>query len=940
MAAIGSRLERAHDAVLAVLPGGAPGTIDVYLSELLAQYQGYRLSAGGYALPNRLQIHDVYRPDSPGEGLERSLLTIFLVRATGAEEVPELLLDGLLVTVTQALGSDLTPEKVNERLAAAKTNGALPPLAWMVNGPTAETREIYYAAAAGFVAFVLSTRGPAGIIQLAGALNAAGGPAAPAELERAWRKSIKARTPGGVLRFFRLSGAFLREYRLKVAEITVYIVLGVAFTIFMQLVPGWLVDVLNGQPAHILNSTVTSPWPLIATLAIAFVIISIMSQRQSYLTAFVSAGILKEMRLRAFTVLQDLQPGYFQSTTSGDVISRMTNDMSEVQGALTGPMTQILQGGLTILLALIVALHTNWQITLATLIFMPLFFVIGHYLGPRAAQRSMDLQQQLGRATGTLQENLGAQPVVKAFGLQRHVIDAYTRDLNAVFRSTLRLTFLMGIYGWAVTSTATGINLFILAVGAWMVVHGQMSAGILIQFLGLMNQIIGPVHGFAGMIQGLQQASGSMDRVDELLKTKPTIADAPDAQHIPPLRAAITFEDVSFGYAEGEPTLRNVNLTVAAGTRVALIGRSGSGKSTALSLILRFHDPTDGRVTFDGVDIRQAALASLRGQLGVVFQDNVLFNTSLRENIRLGNLDATDADIVRAAQMAEIHDFIMGLPDEYDTLVGERGARLSGGQRQRIAIARAIVRNPAVLLLDEATSALDPVTEAAINETLERVGQGRTTVTVTHRLASIRDVDQIYVLDAGVVVEHGTHGELIEKGGSYARLWEEQGGGMVELTLPREAVEIGFLRRVPLFSGFPPELLSLLVSQLVREEVATGQDVVSRGEIAGRLYIIQEGRVEVLDPDPATGNRPLAILREGDHFGEIALLNDTSRMATVRALTPATLYSLSREDFGTLLVSVPGFREAVEATAAGRARVGERRGAATIVQPSGVRQSP
>lgn len=924
MAAIGSRLESAYGILSDLLGIEIDGRIDVFLSELMVQYQGYRLVAGGYALPDRLQIHDVYRSDSPGESLERSLATIFLARVTGNEEPSPFLVDGVLGVMMQRLGTPFSPEALSE----AKTQGELPPIAALLSGPTPENREIYYPAAAGFVDFLIRTRGAAGLRDL----DSAGSSNVPAGTEKAWRKTIKVNPAGGVLRFLKASSVYLRPYRLKVAEIVAYVTLGVVFTIILTLVPGWLVDVLQGRSVHIVNQTVNSPWPLIVALAVAFVVYSILSSRQAYVTAYVSASILKGLRLRAFAVLQRLHPGYFQSNGSGDTISRMTNDMSMVGNAFAGPVTQTLEGTLTVVIALIVALHTNWQMTLATLAFLPLFFISSHFLGPLAARRSNELQRQLGQTTGTLQENLGAQPVIKAFGLEQYAIDGFTRNLDRVFGATLKLQFLMGIYGWAVSATYTAINLFMLALGAWMVVHGLMTAGLLVQFLGLMNQIIGPVHGFAGMIQGLQQAAGSMDRVEELLTAEPEIKDGSSARPLQPVARSIDFENLSFGYTEGEPILRHVSVSVPAGSSAALVGGSGSGKSTMLNLIMRFYDPDEGRLSFDGTDIREGTIESLRAQMGVVFQDNILFNTSLRENIRLGNLEATDAQVVQAAQMAEIHDYIMGLPDEYDTMVGERGARLSGGQRQRVAIARAILRNPGILLLDEATSALDPVTEAAINETLHRVGRGRTTVTVTHRLAGIRHVDQIHVLDRGEIVESGTHNELLHRGGRYAELWEEQGGGMGDVLAPEETVELGFLRRVPIFAGLDPHLLASLATRFSIERFQPGETIVTRGDPADRLYIVQSGQVDVLGADPARGDTPLAILREGEHFGEIALLHDSQRNATVRARLPVVLCSLSRAEFGRLLASVPQLRDALEAIIAGRDRLGAARAGATMVQ--------
>jgi ATP-binding cassette subfamily B protein len=348
---------------------------------------------------------------------------------------------------------------------------------------------------------------------------------------------------------------------------------------------------------------------------------------------------------------------------------------------------------------------------------------------------------------------------------------------------------------------------------------------------------------------------------------------------------------------------------------VALVGPSGCGKSTLLNLIIRFYDPQTGRVTLDGVDLRHATIESLRGQMGIVFQENVLFNISIRENIRLGKLDASDAEVEAAAKAAEIHDLIESLPQGYDTVVGERGSRLSGGQRQRMGIARAIIRDPAILLLDEATSALDPSTEAAINETLGRLAHGRTTISVTHRLSSVVNVDHIYVLERGTLVEQGTHDELVRQGGLYAQLWREQGG-----VGGGDGVEIASLKTVPMLSQLPEDLLGSLARRLTVERYPAGEIIVRRGDAGDRLYILHRGQVEVFAANPDARQRPLAVLREGDHFGEIALLYDVPRTAAVRASTPVELYSLQRNDFDALLASVPGLRGILQHTMAERAR--------------------
>ena len=311
-------------------------------------------------------------------------------------------------------------------------------------------------------------------------------------------------------------------------------------------------------------------------------------------------------------------------------------------------------------------------------------------------------------------------------------------------------------------------------------------------------------------------------------------------------------------------------MTITAGQRVAFVGPTGAGKSSVLQLLMRFYDPDEGGVFFDGVDIRDATVESLRRQLGVVFQETFLFNSTIAENIGLGNPNATDAQIQEAAKAAELHDFVTSLPRGYETLVGERGGRLSGGQRQRLSIARALLRDPRVLVLDEATSALDPRTERMIADTLERVGQGRTTIAVTHRLTSITGYDQIFVVVAGQVVEHGTHDELVAAGGVYASLWAEQTGGVAPTEAPFDAA--GALARIPLFSGLDPAGLADVARPAAGGRA--GRPARRMPEGGGRLSIIRHGRATVLAPDFTGELAPLAEVGPGDAFGLSALLGE------------------------------------------------------------------
>jgi ATP-binding cassette subfamily B protein len=414
----------------------------------------------------------------------------------------------------------------------------------------------------------------------------------------------------------------------------------------------------------------------------------------------------------------------------------------------------------------------------------------------------------------------------------------------------------------------------------------------------------------------VQISSGALRRVTELLDEPVTIADKPDAVELPAVDGDITLENVTFAYDRGRPILRNFNLTVPAGANVAVVGASGAGKSTITNLLMRFWDPQEGRILFGDHDIRDVTIASLRGQIGIVFQETFIFDTTVRENIAIGRLTATDEEIVAAAKGAQLESYVQSLPEGYDTVLGEQGIRMSGGQRQRLAIARVLVRDPRVMILDEPTSALDAETEAAILETLRDVVKGRTTISITHRLSLAASADLIYVIDKGQLVEQGPHAELVQAGGLYQKLYETQiqysSRGVVAAALGEDE-----LRTIPLFSSLSPEALKVLAGQLRPERYGPGQDVVHQGALGDRMYVIEDGEVDVIVQNGR--ERRLTTLSKNDFFGEQALLSTAPRTATVRTATTAQLLSLAQKDFQALLQANPELKQAVTDAVAARA---------------------
>ncbi len=521
---------------------------------------------------------------------------------------------------------------------------------------------------------------------------------------------------------------------------------------------------------------------ILGVLGVLGILISVASVAYDYLNAKVGSKIIGDIRQRIFEYTQTLSAEFYSRTKVGEVLSRFSTDMVDVEDAIMHatswgalPLVELLTG--TALL-----FYLNWKLASAAMLIFPITLIGSRFFSKKAIVASYQKKELEAATMSVVSENVMAQSVVKAFGL-RGISSMWfqLRNSNLVTTSS-RVYFLSAMIERSVTVSVLMLHLVILGFGSYLVLQnmvfhqGGLTIGSLVAFEGVFWELSYNIGHVTGYIPALIHAAGSIQHINDLLDEEPQVPDQPDAIELPDFEQEIVFNNVDFSYTGEQKQLKKLSLTIPKGIKVAIVGPSGSGKSTIINLLLRFYEPGSGSITIDGIKLGDIKRDSLLSKIAVVFQDNILFNISIRENIRLGNLNATDEEVEAAARAAEIHKFVKGLPLGYDTIAGERGSMLSGGQRQRIAIARAIVRNPAILILDEATSALDQTTEAAINATLRKIGTGRTVIAVTHRLASTADADKIVVLDRGKLVEAGTHAELLAKKGVFSQLWRKQSG--------------------------------------------------------------------------------------------------------------------------------------------------------------------
>ncbi|HST26256.1 MAG TPA: ATP-binding cassette domain-containing protein, partial [Gaiellaceae bacterium] len=628
------------------------------------------------------------------------------------------------------------------------------------------------------------------------------------------------------------------------------------------------------------------------------------------LYARVTASVVADVRTSMFDHLQRLSLGFFSRSQLGDLLARFSGDLRAVEGALERVLAWAVAPALDVTVYSVLLFVLDWRLGLGAMLVWPIALLGPRRFAPKAVTTSYEKSQLEAATLTVVQENLSGLAVVKAFGLEplwRRRFDRRNENLRG---KTASASFVGSLVERSSISGVYALYVAVVAVGAWLVFRGSLSIGKLVAFQALFLALGYGLTYVTQYIPSLVQGLGGFRRIGELFAEEPDVVDRPDAASLPRLGREIALRDVTFSYGDGAPSLLGLNMTIPAGESVAFVGSSGSGKSTALSLIMRFHDPSNGSVEFDGHDIRAASQESLRAQMGVVFQESILFNDSIRENIRMGRPEASDDDVERAARAAEIHDVVLGQPNGYDTVVGERGGLLSGGQRQRISIARAMVRDPAILVLDEATSALDPATEAAINETLAQVAKGRTTISVTHRLASAKSADRIFVLDKGALAESGTHDELVAAGGVYAGLWRRQAG----FTLTDDGAEVTAerLAQVPILSALDQELLEDMTKLFATERLPADRIVIQEGDPGDRFYLVVRGRVVVTRRDEDGDDVQVNVHEDGDHFGEIALLRRAPRIATVRTVIPTMFLTLAQDQFLHLIDRAPQVRATME----------------------------
>jgi len=509
-------------------------------------------------------------------------------------------------------------------------------------------------------------------------------------------------------------------------------------------------------------------------LVLVFAGQAVFSGLQNYLFARSGEGVVADLRRHLFSHLLSLSPRFFENHKTGDITSRLTSDVATVQGVVSTALVQLFTTPLMFAATLTILFWTNWKLSSFILAVVPVVILVAIVLGRMIRRLSKAYQDKVAEANARAEESISGIRVVQSFTAEKLEAERYSQLIGESYRTALRRALVSsGLSGVVFFTIFSALGL-IFWYGGRLVSLGEITPGQLVSFILYAFNVAASVGTLAGIWSQVQSALGASSRIFELLDTPSDLKEPENPYPLVAVRGEVRLEDVHFAYDERGEILRGVNLTALPGQVVALVGPSGAGKSTLIALIPRFYDVTRGRITLDGVDIRQLRLVDLRRQIALVPQETLLFSGSIEENIRYGNPLASQAEVIEAAKAANAHEFISAFPQGYQTLVGERGVKLSGGQRQRIAIARALLKNPRILILDEATSSLDSESEALVQEALDKLMQGRTTFVIAHRLSTVRNADQIVVLDKGQIVQQGTHEELLAQGGLYRDLYELQ----------------------------------------------------------------------------------------------------------------------------------------------------------------------
>ncbi len=702
---------------------------------------------------------------------------------------------------------------------------------------------------------------------------------------------------------------------LPIAIVSIAVLIEAGFNAMIPLGMGYFIDrVMLSQSRETL-------YMALSVLAAGLLAALLAGLIRDHLAIRAQGRYLGSLRQILFEQLQHITMALHSGNRNPELLECFSSDLAAVESAVSAAIPFGMLPVVEALLSTGLLLFLNWPAGMAGFLLWPWIVLAPRTVVSRVHRAAAASKEEESRMIGVVRENLLAQHVVRAFSLEKIGIDGF-RKRNELLSKSMTRAGLLGAFMERFTSAGIlCIQVFILGLSAWLTFEKQMTPGafVAVQMLAIMlsNALLSVVD----CAPALSFGRDAYIRIRRVLDAPRAVQQREEARVLPPIQTEIVFNNVEFSYDGKHSDLEGIRVRVPRGNYVAFAGPSGCGKSTMLNLLMRFYDPRKGFLTIDGHDLKSVSLSSLRGQIGVVLQDNPLFNASIRENILGGQPGASDQAIQQAAAAAGVHDFIASLPAGYDTLVGEHGVRLPPAATQRLAIARAILRDPLILLLDEVTSALDPADEVAVNDTLRALGKGRTVISATHRLATTADASHIFFFDRGRMIEQGSHFELLALNGTYASYWRKQAGFTFSPDGRHVDVDARRLKAFPILERLDERQLAELAPFFATETFQPGREIVRQNDPGDKFYIIARGKVEVWRTEEQSGNMTrVAVLQDGDYFGEITLITGFPRTATVRTMTVCTCISLERGQFNRMLDRFPELQRQISDVAVKRLR--------------------
>ena len=889
-----------------------------------------------------LMLSVVHTPEAPCAVPESDLMRLLLPQGLGPAPPRARFWDeGLIGYTAGRTGRCPQLAEAGDRCGRLLADGMLPPVQELAAEAEARISPVVEAAASGFAAYLIGRSGlPRYLSLLRSARGDHGGPDVPfgqvyhrplSVADRDWRRGLevaaRAQQPSALATVRRLL-PLLVPYWWPGLVILFYALVGIGFALALPLTFRFLIDdVLSHRP---LSHAIPLVGPaghvieiggeqfrillgLLVLLSGLYMLNAAAHLRLAVVLNRVGESFVLDLRRQLLDVLSRLPATYYARTAAADVNQRVVYDSAAIQQSITSALVPLAVGSLSIAMNGVVMVALEPRLALVALLGFPLLALLYRRRRRNLRAAARERARRISSLSARVGEMTAMQALIKIYDASAYFLTRMGRQLEIHRHLNVAYARESSTLGQGASLVMHLTQVAVLLAGGYLVVASDgrdLSAGGLAAFYMVLGQVFGPVTRVAAARQGLTDAGAAVDRVVELFAEAPE-PDAEDAVEVGTLEREIRFEGVSFGYALDGPTvLHDVTFQIRAGETVAFVGPTGAGKSSIVNLLPRLYSSNGGRITWDGVDLRRASLRSLRRQIALVPQDALLLATTVYDNIRFGLDGVSEDDVRRAAELAQAHDFIVTLPDGYDTQIGERGAGLSGGQRQRIALARALLRDPSVLIIDEATSALDATTQRAVQLGLARRlhedRPPRTIVKIAHRLETVADADVIFVLDGGHLVEEGRHDELIAGGGLYAQLVADQGGALADAVGPSQAQLVRWLARLSPFAELPADALTGLAQLLIRTERQPGEEIYVRGSASDALCLVGRGRVEVLTVDDEGEERVVNTVVPGQVLGLTSFSRRTPRTTSARAASDAVVFELTRAAYESVVAPSAG----------------------------------